>query len=310
MGKARKAWRARTGFTPHGFSAAEPRRLLNAARPAAEAALLAAVALGCAQMGMSALTANSAHSSSPDATSDAGAPTPAAAAPIRSPFSPTANLAEPNGSSLLATLRVSGVRMADDEARSGAIFVLEGQDQRAFSVGQEVAPGVRLSAVAQDHITVAYEGAERRIAIEQAPQRFSFARALMGEAQSAPPPAEVRFLSDAPETAPVSAPTPFTAHAAPPAAATLAAPTMEAWLAATLSQVEAGATPGWRIAGPVPDAAATAGLRSGDLVVSINGYGPERSAEAAGAAAQGVVRLEIVRDGAPVAITLGDDRRT
>jgi type II secretory pathway component PulC len=288
MGKARKAWRARTGFTPHGFSAAEPRRLLNAARPAAEAALLAAVALGCAQMGMSALTANSAHSSSPDATSDAGAPTPAAAAPIRSP------------------------RMADDEARSGAIFVLEGQDQRAFSVGQEVAPGVRLSAVAQDHITVAYEGAERRIAIEQAPQRFSFARALMGEAQSAPPPAEVRFLSDAPETAPVSAPapTPFTAHAAPPAAATPAAPTMEAWLAATLSQVEAGAAPGWRIAGPVPDAAAAAGLRSGDLVVSINGYGPERSAEAAGAAAQGVVRLEIVRDGAPVAITLGDDRRT
>jgi hypothetical protein len=174
---------------------------------------------------------------------------------------------------------------------------------------------VRLSAVQQDHITVAYEGGERHVAVEQAPQRFSFARALMGEEQSAPAPAEVRFLADAPAPAvEAAAPTPFTAHNATPlaqtAAAALDAPAMETWLAATLSRVETGEATGWRVAGPLPDAAAAAGLQSGDLVVSINGYGPERSAEAAGAAAQGPVRLEIVRAGAPVSVTLGDDRRT
>ncbi|MBI1187109.1 MAG: hypothetical protein GC206_07235 [Alphaproteobacteria bacterium] len=324
MGKSRRAWRARTGFAPHGVYAAEPGRLLHAARPAAEAALLAAVALGCAQLGVSALSATTAHSSAPDAGAGAQPTTLIAAAPVRSPFSPTANLAEPNGSSLLATLRVSGVRMADDGAQSGAIFVIDGQDQRAFSVGQDVAPGMRLSAVATDHITVAYDGGERQVAVDQAPQRFSFARALMGETQSAPAPAEVRFLSDAPDAAPAVAaaapPTPFTANTQAPAAIVAApaahaparaegAPAMETWLAATLARVETSGA-GWRIVGPLPQAAAAAGLQSGDLVVAINGYGPERSAEAAGAAAQGGVRLDVVRDGAAVSVTLGDDRRT
>jgi len=292
--------------------------ILHAARPAAEAALLAAVALGCAQMGWSALTANAAHSSSPDTTSTTAHPR-ASVGPmeVRSPFSPTANLSETASSqaaAMLANLRVSGVRMADDGGRSGAILTVEGDNQRAFQIGQEISNGVRLTDVRADYVMIAYEGGQRQIAVESAPQRYSFARALMGQEQSAPPPPEVRIISDAPAAQPAAAPaapTPFTAQAPErrpaPQAQAVSSDAEQAWLSSTLSRVEMveGRARGWRVADPAPMGAATAGLRGGDLVVSINGFGPDQIERAAGAAAGGPVRLEILRGDAALTITVG-----
>jgi type II secretory pathway component PulC len=251
------------------------RRAASAVRPGVEAFLLAAVALGCAQVGWSVLTPDPAHGSS-DSTSPDPSSTTAQLSEVRSPFAPAAG--EMAGAShatqaLLSSVRLSGVRMSEDAAQSGAVLTLEGGDQRAFLVGQEIAAGVRLEQVQPDYVLLSYEGGQRQVSMETAPSSFSFARALMGLPQ---------------ETAQASA-----------QAAVIASPQDAAWLASTLANLElaGGAAKGWRVSGPLPPSAATAGLRDGDLVVAVNGLGPDRAAQALGSLGSGRVVLSIERAG-------------
>ena len=53
-----------------------------------------------------------------------------------------------------------------------------------------------------------------------------------------------------------------------------------------------------------PERVRAAGLQAGDLVISINGARPGDLASALAAAQSGALRLEIERDGAPMALTL------
>lgn len=191
MGKIRK-------HATHG--AGLQRRAANAARPSIEALLLAAVALGCAQIGWSVMSPNSAHGSADPTNGDDPNTTQATLDDIRSPFSPEGMIdgASHAAAATLANMRVSGLRMADDPSASGVILTLEGGDQRAFRIGQEVTAGVTIRDVQSDFVVISYEGGERQLPVESA-QRFSYADALMGRAQEAPAPQDVYMLNEEPQ---------------------------------------------------------------------------------------------------------------
>lgn len=259
------AWRARVG---------------KSVRPGVEALLLAAVALGCAQAGWGIVTPNAANALS-DVNADEATPEPIVSAQTYSPFTPhTIGGSTHAMAALLSSVQLNGVRMSLDPALSGAMFTLADGAQRAFLIGQEISDGVTLADVQAEYVIVAYEGGQRRLDMAAGPS-FSFARAMMG-------------LEPAP-----GAPQQVSAEA----------PLSEAdraWLLATVRNVESanGAPRGWRIDASAPERVRAAGLQTGDLVISINGARPGDLAGALAAAQSGALRLEIERDGAPMALTL------
>ena len=286
-------------------------KAIAAVRPSVEAALLAAVALGCAQAGWSALTPHEAGASGAAANDRTDS---VARIDVRTPFSPAfSGEASSNAAAALAgSLQLVGVRMADVAERSGAVMTLQDGQQRAFVVGQEISAGLRLASVEADHIVIAYEGGQREIALA-APARPSFALALMGRGEALAPEPVQQVALASPRTIEDSVQSPFAAASA--VAAEDARPMLavrddvdtaenRAWLAATMAQVEQrdGAPYGWRVAAPAPAEALAAGLMPGDLIVSVNGAGPARALEALSAVATGDVTLEIERSGGRVTL--------
>ncbi|MEZ5995740.1 MAG: type II secretion system protein N [Hyphomonadaceae bacterium] len=275
-------------------------RAMGAVRPGVEALLLAAVALGCAQAGWSVLTPSSAGAI------NMGADEPRVdtlqASEVLSPFAP--QVAQGEGYSqaaaaLLSGVQLSGVRVADDPARSGAVLTLNDGAQRAFAVGQEISAGVTLEEVGANYVLVAYDGGRRQISMTTAPS-FSFARAMMGLEQAPGAP-----VVDAP--APVqqegAAQTSFTqSQAAAPSQADIA------WLRATFAQNVGGR--GWRVAEPLPQAAVDAGLRAGDLITSVNGARPGDAAGILAAAQDRDLALQVERGGEQVMLSVRMSERT
>lgn len=274
-------------------------RAMNAVRPGVEALLLAAVALGCAQAGWSVLTPGAAGALSP---SSADEPEPRLdTIAVQSPFAPDALADGAHAHALEAMLsgvQLNGVRVAADPARSGAMFTLADGAQRAFMIGQEIADGVTLAEVSADYVLLAYDGGRSRLDMAAAPS-FSFARAMMGLEPS--PGAPSLTLAEA---APAAAPTPAASPASTQAAE-------QAWLMSALAQVERSgdAVRGWRAPAALPAAARDAGLREGDLIVSVNGAGPADIAQAAAAARSGRVELGVERDGARITLVIEADKR-
>ena len=117
-----------------------------------------ALALSALHLGWSAL-----RPGAPD-TAEGSAVAPAATE-IASPFAPF-GAAEPGGlSALLADVRLDGVRIADDSARSGAVFTLGDGAQHARAIGQTIAPGVVLAEVGEDFVVLTFEGVRHRLAL-------------------------------------------------------------------------------------------------------------------------------------------------
>ncbi len=266
-------------------------RLNAAMRPGVEALLLAAVALGCAQAGWTLLSPGQAN-----ATVSSGAERPTdtvlEVTEVRSPFSPDASdIAAHAITATLSGLQLNGLRMASDPVRSGAMFTLPDGGQRAFLIGQEVVDGVVLSEVGVDYVSLSYVGGERRLEMTAAPA-FSFARAMMG-------------LEPAPGAPPALAVTEAVAETVP-GMATSISDADRVWLAQTLARAEISAdgTRGLRLAGDLPGAISHAGLRTGDLVVSVNGRSVDDLTAVASAAAAPQVVLEVERGGALYTFTL------
>lgn len=167
---------------------------------------------------------------------------------------------------MLAAVRLIGVRMADDASRSGAIFIVADDDvERPFVVGQDVVPGVRLSAVAADHVIVDVAGQAYRLGMDGAQTRVT----------------------------PSAAPT----RLAPSSDVIYETPSAQAWLSRTIAHPEesVGPSPGWRVRPPLSEAATAAGLQVGDLIVAINGVPPTAADAALVAARQDVVQLTVQR---------------
>jgi type II secretory pathway component PulC len=160
-------------------------RISMAMRPAVEAALVAAVAFGCAQAGWAVLTPNTAGASAANNTmvrADGAEIDMLAAAPVRSPFEPA--LAELDAgsnaaSAMLSNLKLSGVRVSTVAERSSAVLAMADGAHRAYRVGEEIAAGVRLAEVAADYVLLSYPGGQRQLEMPAAPP--SYARALMGQ---------------------------------------------------------------------------------------------------------------------------------
>ncbi|MBY0562952.1 MAG: hypothetical protein K2P58_02100 [Hyphomonadaceae bacterium] len=183
-------------------------RALNAVRPGIEALLLAAVALGCAQASWTILAPNPAGAF--NAADDQQDATRLHLAQVVTPFAPALlDSAGPSHAALalLSGVQVSGVRIADDPARSGAILTLNDGSQKAFLVGQEISAGVTLSEVSASYVLVSYPGGTQQLSMATSSQGFSFARALMGQGTDAdaaePAPAAASF---SPVDAPIALP--------------------------------------------------------------------------------------------------------
>ena len=284
-------------FLPSSAGVGIKRRAYAALRPGIETLLLAAVALGCAQAGWSVLTPSAADALNASSDTDA-APARLSAIDVVSPFEPSRADGDQQSqavAALLSGMQLSGVRTAGDPALSGAVLTLNDGAQRAFAVGQEISAGVSLAEVGVDYVMVAYSGGRQRITMSAGPS-YSFARAMMG-------------LEPAPGAPQHSEPVVAVADA--PAALSQQAGGEAAWLEATLAQIAQveGAAQGWRVAEPLPLAATQAGLQPGDVILSVNGAGPESGASALIAAVQsGAVQLEVSRNASRVMLVFGGGR--
>jgi general secretion pathway protein C len=143
-------------------------------------------------------------------------------------------------------LKLTGVREDRATGRGAAIIQLPDGRQLSFMVGEEIMPGVTLSAVAFDNVTINRSGTQEQIFIDQ----------------SAPAPVAG---ADANSTAPVP---PGTQPAPPPTA-----PQGNSGAISFMPRVTAGGVNGVMVA-PGNDggrAFAAAGFQAGDVIVAVNG---------------------------------------
>lgn len=261
-------------------------------RPGAEMALLAGVAIGCAQIGWRIVSPELPDLSVADVSPDLAVES--AAADTRSPFAPL-QFTEAASASVHADIggiRVVGLRVAPRAEDSGAVLVLGDGAQRSFLVGYEIVEGVRLAAIESGHIVVSLGDDEQIIPLERAaPKGPSLALALLGRPQPAFEPSTSMVASAAPV---------WTGDGQ---AETVSLPLAQqqdiaGWLLATSGQVESrdGQPYAWRAAGAAPQQVADAGVQAGDLIVSVNGVGPASGqSRLISAATAGPITLEVER---------------
>jgi general secretion pathway protein C len=182
----------------------------------------------------------------------AGVSVPGAPADVLRGFDPFFRLgggdAQP---STVTSLQLSLFGTRIDGAMGGGSAIIAGPDgvQKSIAVGQEVAPGATLKAVAFDHVTIDRGGASEDLFLAQ------------GDAGAPPPP------SGAPAGAPLLGPAP----GGPPSAAGLTIGQLRADIG-FIPQVDGG-----RISGLVvrPQGGGTAfrqaGFREGDVITAIGG---------------------------------------
>jgi type II secretory pathway component PulC len=301
--------------------------LISAVRPGVEAAVLAAVAFGCAHAGWAILTPP-AFGSLDERGSDGAWNTGVSAyqtnddAVLVSPFAPEAAVAAGGSSAASAfasTVQLVGVRMSEEPARSGAIVVMQDGSQRAFMVGQELSAGVRLSRVTPGGISLSFEGGEREVSLASPPETFSFAAAMMGRVEA---PADVTLAAlsyDAPLVAVDGheTPTPFASasrsvEVEPNMLSAAMAPVQGApgshaivqYLSALVA-AQGGAIPadGLRLSGPLPSSIAAMGLQEGDVVIAINGVGAQDAPSLLSAGVSGPLEFTVRRAaGAPMLV--------
>lgn len=177
------------------------------------------------------------------------------------------------------SLQLFGVR---SDGRGGGSAILGGPDGRqgSFAVGETVAPGVVLRAVAADHVILARGGGVQRLV-------------FTAPAPSAPPP-------PAGSVAPTLAPAGADAGRIDPKAFLAAA--------ALTPRTSGGQVSGYRLTGKGQgDALARAGLRDGDVLLSVEGnpLNPERMSELSDLLAQSSeVEIRFERAGQIMTTTL------
>ncbi|NCT69270.1 MAG: type II secretion system protein GspC [Rhodanobacteraceae bacterium] len=236
------------------------------------------------------------------AFAEAAAPTPSVAGWHLFGQSPRQGAVGGSAPSTTLALILRGTVAERDPAAGLALIADAGNGERAFRVGEEVAPGARLVGVYPDRIVLRHDGVEETLTL---PRERNLAPAEIVR----PTPARVSSA-----TSPV----------APAAPATAQAPTDWQQTVARLRQNPAELArrvqvvpvlDGGKLAGVRLSAGADAallnqlGLRPGDLVTAVNGApvdslarGQEIMASLAGARA---VRVTVQRDGQPVDLSVG-----
>ncbi|HEY0149511.1 MAG TPA: type II secretion system protein N [Allosphingosinicella sp.] len=153
------------------------------------------------------------------------------------------------------SLKLFGVRQDEASGRGSAIIALPDGTQRSFAVGDEIMPGVTLSAVAFDNVTISRGGAAEQLFMDQsqAVPSAGTAPAPAPRTESGPPPPQ------APPPTPV--PTVRVPQAQPLSSQINFQPRLNGGklTGVTLSPQGAG------------DAFRAAGLQPGDVLIAVNG---------------------------------------
>lgn len=267
------SWGARRSFAARWGGGA-----VGLIRPGAEAFLLAGVAIGCAQIGWRIASPAIPEFAFNDARSPAVEAKPTT--DTRSPFAPhgvdAAGDDAPHAD--ISGIRLVGVRMSSEQDSSGAVLILGDGLQRSFLVGFEIAKGVRLEEVASNHIVVSIGDQHETLALERpTPAGPSLALALLGVPQTAPAgqPVQTASVNDV-NAKVVSLPLHASADTA-------------SWLMSSAGQVEmrGGVPYGWRASSALPEA----GVQAGDIILSVNGVGPNDGQTKLLSAARGPITL-------------------
>ena len=186
-------------------------------------------------------------------------------------------------------MRLYGVR-SDGAGGGSAIIGLPDGRQVSVAVGEPVEPGLVLQAVAPDHVVMARGSSLSRLIFSEVP---------MGAAAPPPPPPTPQTVR--PETAAPAAATAVSASPADIAASAGLRPRMKGL------RVD-GFTLTGRAEGPL----AAAGLRTGDVVVAVDGQRLDSPARVAGLrdrlSGRSAVDVRIERDGVEQTLTLGARR--
>jgi general secretion pathway protein C len=196
---------------------------------------------------------------------DPAMPAPTAASADFDPFFRlAANQGPANVTSL--NLRLYGVREDRATGRGSAIIALPDGRQSSFAVGDEIMPGVRLTGVAFDSVTIDRQGNSEQIFLDQ----------------STP--------------APAAAP----AGASPAAPAPAAAPVVQSPPVASTPRVATDRVEGLTVSAGADGGAAlrAAGLAPGDVILSVNGQPVSSVAQARAAAGSGGEAAIVVQRGA------------
>lgn len=167
---------------------------------------------------------------------------------ILSGFDPFFRISGRQGPAAVTSLDVKLFGIRIDEAMGRGSAIVAGADgvQRSVSVGEEVAPGVRLKAVAFDHVTLDRGGASEDLFLDQS-----------GGAPAAPAPAGGGAAS--------------LAAAAPAAGGGITIEQMRAGISA-IPRIDGGRVSGLVVRGQGDGGAfRAAGLRDGDVVTALGG---------------------------------------
>ncbi len=207
---------------------------------------------------------------------------------FQSPFAPTAKVSDAAIPSAVSSIRVVGVRMAEQQNYSGAVLTFGDDLQRPFLVGQTITDGIQLAQVHSDHIVVSFGDNEQSIPLAQGNgSPPSFALALMGKA--AQPDVGLIQQAQSMPAAPAAQAVSLSDAAAAPAAAQ--------WLLSTMGSVETrnGVAYAWRVSSAPPAVLTERGLATGDLILSVNGVRPGDPSAVMAAARSGRLELAIER---------------
>ena len=209
--------------------------------------------------------------------------TPASPVETLTGFDPFFRLTGPiaAGPAVVTSLQLTLFGTRIDDATGGGSAILAGPDgvQRSVSVGEEVAPGVRLAAVAFDHVTLDRGGAREDL-----------------------------FLDQSTTTLPVQPGTPASSTAVAPAGSGVSVPQLRQDIG-FIPRIDGG-----RISGLVVRSQGTGaafrqiGLRDGDVIISVGGR-PVSGADDLDRLARdyprgGNVPLTVERGGQPVPLSI------
>lgn len=219
-----------------------------------------------------------------------------------------ANLRALPASTLALALRGT---VADRDPTIGVAVIGNGQNERAYRVGDEIDTGVSLVEVYPDHVVISRDGTRESLILPR-------------EAAGAAQPGPIFDLSAAntsarkpatTTTAPSTEPAPYT----PPQLANGAVdweksleqvrnnPAQFTQLAAPV--IQDGKLIGLRVRGLDPATMTKLGLEAGDLVTAVNGIAvdsPQRAAEILASVQNAAsVRVTVQRNGQPVDVTVG-----
>ena len=174
-------------------------------------------------------------------------------------------------------LKLFGVREDRASGRGSAIIGTPDGQQRSFAVGEEIMPGVTLTAVGYDNVTVSRDGTAEQLFLDQSTPATVVAPAVPPPAV-APPPLPVPTVTVNPRQ------------------------TETGNEIQVQPRIEAGRVTGVTVQG---SALSAAGLQPGDVVTSVNGQRITSAEQARGIAARlrgGEANVEVERGGRTVSL--------